>query len=101
MIDEKDCIIINLDLEIEDEVIDFIFEDNSNDIELSFDEEINNIVSKEYPDYLGTYEVTPKVTEIILPTKNKTMKKNVTVFQIPYAEVSNAAGGKTVTIGLE
>lgn len=53
------------------------------------------------PWYKGDYEVTPKTTEIVLPTKNKSMKEDVTVFQIPYREVTNPQGGLTVTIGLE
>lgn len=53
------------------------------------------------PTYEGDYSVTPKVSEIVLPTKNKSMTDDVTVFQIPYHEVENPSGGLTVTIGLE
>lgn len=50
--------------------------------------------------YLGAYDVTPAVRERqILPTQGKRMERDVTVHAIPYAEVSNAAGGKTITIG--
>lgn len=52
------------------------------------------------PPYTEEYEVTPKVgEETILHTKGKRMTDNVTVTEIPIAEVSNAAGGKTITIG--
>lgn len=52
------------------------------------------------PPYTGEYEVTPKVgEETLLQTKNKRMADNVTVKEIPIAEVSNTAGGKTITIG--
>ena len=52
------------------------------------------------PPYTGDYEVTPTVgEETILQTKGKRMTDNVTVTGIPIAEVSNAAGGKTITIG--
>lgn len=51
--------------------------------------------------YAGSYTVTPRVTEQQLPTKDKYMQDNVTVFQIPYQAVSNPAGGKTIIIGLE
>lgn len=54
----------------------------------------------ETPPYTGEYEVTPKVgEETILQTKNKCMAENVTVKEIQIAEVSNSAGGKTITIG--
>lgn len=53
------------------------------------------------PDYTGDYTVTPKVTQVVLPTRNRSMNDDVTVFQIPYKEVANPSGGTTVTIGLE
>lgn len=53
------------------------------------------------PYFDGPYEVTPKVSEIVLGTKNKSMADDVTIFQIPYSEVSNPQGGYTVTIGIE
>lgn len=56
---------------------------------------------RQLPLYSGTYEVTPSINEQVLETKNKTMKSNVVVFSIPYAEVDNESGGKTATIGLE
>ena len=53
------------------------------------------------PYYEGAYEVTPRKVEQVLATKNKSMSDNVTVFSIPYAEVSNLGGGLTATIGIE
>ena len=55
-----------------------------------------NIEHDEYP---GPYTVTPKREVQTLHTKSKTMALNVTVFEIPYVEVRNPVGGKTVTIG--
>lgn len=49
-------------------------------------------------DYSGTYEITPTNSEQYLPTENKTLSQNVVVHKTPYAEVTNAYGGKTVTI---
>lgn len=63
---------------------------------------ITGIVQRggEIPPYTGNYEVTPKVgEETILATKGKRMTDNITVSEIPIAEVSNSAGGKTITIG--
>lgn len=53
------------------------------------------------PPYEGEYDVTPKIGEQTLPTKNKTMKEDVTVYAIPYSEVSNPEGGETVNIAFE
>lgn len=50
--------------------------------------------------YTGPYSVIPLVGEDqILETKDHAMHENVVVHEIPYAEVSNTAGGKTATIG--
>ena len=49
--------------------------------------------------YEGPYTVTPHVSNNqVLPTNDLVMSDDVTVFKIPYAEVSNISG-KTVTIG--
>lgn len=49
--------------------------------------------------YEGAYEVTPKAwKEQILPTKNKIMDDDVTVFKVPYYETSNVHDGLTVFI---
>lgn len=53
------------------------------------------------PYYDGIYEVTPRKVEQILDTKNKSMRDDVTVKEIPYLEVSNPQGGITATIGYE
>lgn len=49
--------------------------------------------------YTGSYEVTPRANEQTLATANKIMSNDVTVKEIPYAEVANPAGGTTVIIG--
>lgn len=52
--------------------------------------------------YDGTYQVTPKVKdEVVLLTKGKTLRDDVTVLKIPQFEVSNEEGGKTLIIGDE
>lgn len=68
---------------------------------MSFDIEIGEKLGGALPYYTGAYEVTPKTYGQILSTKNKSMAENVRVFSIPYFEVSNPQGGKTVTIGEE
>lgn len=47
--------------------------------------------------YMGEYDVIPKTIIQYLYTKDKTMSRNVTIYEIPYAETSNQYG-TTVTI---
>lgn len=50
------------------------------------------------PQYDGPYNVTPSAEEQSLETKGYLMKEDVVVFEIPYLEVQNSAGGYTVSI---
>ena len=50
------------------------------------------------PYYEGSYEVTPKAVDQTLETRMKSMHDNVHVLEIPYSEVENPSGGKTVNI---
>lgn len=57
----------------------------------------NNYDADEYED---EYEVVSKVNEDeILNTAKKYLRNDIVVKAIPYAEVSNLSGGRTVTIG--
>lgn len=56
-------------------------------------------VDKDAPRYEGPYEATPKSYEQTLLTDDHYMEDNVVVNRIPYSEVSNPQGGKTVNIG--
>lgn len=49
--------------------------------------------------YSGEYQITPTPEGFVLPTAKKLMEDNLTVRKIPYFEVSNPSGGKTVYIG--
>lgn len=51
--------------------------------------------------YTGEYEVTPKVEEQTMPTKDKVLLDDMTVKAIPFFIVSNTSGGSTVFIGNE
>lgn len=59
------------------------------------------IVSGERDGYEGSYEVTPKVEAQTLPTANKFLRKDVSVFAIPFFDVGNESGGSTIYIGTE
>lgn len=67
------------------------FTDGSN-----FSYEITNGIVHYYD---GSYEVTPSSFPQSLSTENLVMRNNVNIKEIPYYEVLNQSGGKTVTIG--
>lgn len=52
----------------------------------------------DYLFYEGDYNLIPKVMAQTMDTKEKVMKENVTVAEIPFHEVSNETG-KTIIIG--
>lgn len=57
-------------------------------------------IAPRVPLYDGVYQVIPlPELDIILETANKRMLDDVVVKEIPYYQVSNQAGGYTVTIG--
>lgn len=51
--------------------------------------------------YEGAYVVIPKITDQTLDTERKLMMQDLLVKQIPFYDVSNAAGGSTIFIGSE
>lgn len=53
-----------------------------------------------YSDDSESYIITPSFeTDIVLPTKSKLMKENLTVEKIAQYVVSNEAGGMTLILG--
>lgn len=51
------------------------------------------------PEYEDSYTITPQAfQDIVLPTKNKQLKDNIIIKEIPYYETSNTSGGNTVYI---
>lgn len=60
---------------------------------------IVNAGGEDIEPYEGTYDVTPALVAQTMPTRDKRMLDNVTVQEIPYHEVSNAAEGTTAIIG--
>lgn len=51
--------------------------------------------------YTGEYTITPDITPVVLPTRDKLMAEDVTVRKIPLWETGNPQGGKTILIGGE
>lgn len=58
---------------------------------------ISITIGHEY--YTGNYNVTPKIEQQVLETRDKLMSDDVTVKGIPFYEVSNPQGGTTFIIG--
>ena len=63
--------------------------------------EANNILTTDdFEKYIGQYEIIPlPLVEQILNTKNKILENNIVIQPIPYHQVDNDAGGRTITIG--
>ena len=64
----------------------------------SLDFELDEYTQVTPDKYQGPYYVIPEVEPQLLETKNKLMSDDVTVWAIPYTEVSNPEG-TTVIIG--
>ena len=77
--------------------LDIFLEDGSQELEI----ELVGGSEGRLPWYLGEYVVDPRKVEQTLETKNKSMRDDVTVNPIFYAETSNPSGGLTAVIGLE
>ena len=58
-------------------------------------------VTEDVEHYMGSYEVVPSPSSVVLPTEKKLMNADVTVHAIPFFSVGNNSGGNTVYIGSE
>ncbi len=75
-------------------MIDMVLEENDDSLEMDLEEG----GSLNLPYYEGSCDITPKVIPQKMETKNKAMREDVLIRQIPYEAVSNGSG-TTVTIG--
>ena len=74
-------------------ILDFFEEDE--EFVLDFGEVFE--IDHDYDPYLGPYQVIPKAWEDqVLPTNGKNMTDDVTVFEVPYDEVTNPTGTTVV-----
>lgn len=82
-------------------ILDVEFYEDSLEIDVDFGEitQVTECIGGE--EYEGDYTVTPKITQQTLPTKEKVMKEDVTIFAIPYFDVTNSSGGQTIYIANE
>lgn len=60
---------------------------------------IGTAQTKPLPYYEGEYVITPKFTDQVLETKQRSMSDDVTVEKITTLEVDNEAGGVTYIFG--
>lgn len=60
---------------------------------------VKSAETKPLPWYEGEYVITPKFTEQVLETKQRSLSDNVTVEKITTLEVDNEAGGVTYIFG--
>lgn len=63
--------------------------------------QITRVTETDLPQYQGPYKVTPSTEPQVLYTAKQLMNENVHIESIPFYDVSNNAGGKTVYIGKE
>lgn len=88
---------IDVGLDESSQIIDIGLDQSSQEFEI----ELVGGGSGRFPWYEGAYVVDPRKVEQTLETKNKSMRDDVTVNPIFYAETSNLGGGLTAVIGLE
>ena len=86
----ENVIDIKVDFDGEDDFKCSVFDDGN-----EFECDMGEFMSQMYD---GAYEITPTSYEQMLPTKHKTLIKNVVVHKTPYYETTNEAGGYTATI---
>jgi len=77
-------------------MLDISFEET---FELDIGLELGTIIGGDLlPTWEGPYSIKPKVNEQNFETKNKKMKEDLTVQEIPLQEVVNPQGGTTLII---
>ena len=54
-----------------------------------------------FPDYEGSYDITPKVGTQVLSTRHTSLTDDLTINAIPVQETTNLGGGKTVNIAFD
>ena len=67
-------------------------------IRIDFDIGVEMGTGGRLPDYEGSYDITPRLVEQVLPTNGRSMNDDVTVREVPVDRVKNLGGGNTVTI---
>lgn len=88
---------IYLDVDYSYEEYELIVDDGDEyDVEL---DTVINVVTVTGDMYDGTYQATPTFEDQVFLTKNKTMRNDFEVVQIPVSRTANPQGGNTVFIG--
>lgn len=58
-----------------------------------------DVVDHALPDYTGATDVIPRTWVQTLPTKDTSVRSDITVREIPYFTTTNESGGYTAIIG--
>lgn len=101
----------NLDISFEPiEDLEFILEseeelniliNDEEEIDISMENDVIKVISDDVEKYEGIYDITPQAFQNQeLYTKDKLLKENITVKEIPFFETSNQYGN-TIYIGSE
>lgn len=61
--------------------------------------QVGDVEFAEYPDYKGSYTVTPGKNDQRINTNLKVVRDNITIKGVPAYEASNPFGGTTFSIG--
>ena len=77
---------------------DLRFHEKRAEVQVGFGE-VQTVTKLVGDPYNGDYTVRPLVEPQTLETKHKIMTDDLTILEIPYAEVTNTSGGMTATIG--
>lgn len=89
---------LNTSIKIDDMSFKVIFSDDSHAFGTKF-ENVSVVKPREYDEYDGVTDVIPKTTAQTLNTKDKLVRDDITVREIPFEGVENSSGGYTATIG--
>ena len=80
--------------------VDFCSSINFIQTECTFNTDFGEVILVKTDDvYDGNYDVTPRVYQQVLETKDKLMLDDVTIEIIPLAKTINLSNGYTITIG--
>lgn len=90
---------INVQFNQTNQKLEIKFNSNKKNFEMGF-QALQPITARpEGVYYEGSYEVVPQVEAQTLATKEKYLKEDIYICEIPYFDVSNTTGGLTVYIG--
>lgn len=88
---------IDVELTQSSQVLDVGFDEGQNLLDI----ELVGGGSGRFPYYRGSYDITPTKTERVIECEDKSMKDDLVIHPIYFAETINTGGGYTAIIGSE